>query len=1305
MSSLLNKQIPPPESWEEFEKMCCDLWRLLWNDPNAQKHGRRGQAQAGVDIFGQPDEGNEWAGVQCKGKDNYANKTLTKNEVREEVNKAKGFKPRLTQFIIATTGPIDRHVQGVARQLTEENQQQDLFSVHIRFWEDIKNKLAECPELIKKYYPDFYATTVGSDQIDRMEQMLEKLTARSASETSNAGIDILQLIEQYRGPLREIIVAEALTSEYEKDLNYARDLIKEYKPREALNFLNHLRGRIWSSADSKTRYRIITYIGSAKIHLDNIREGAECLIKALQYNREDEDAILNAGFGHYFLNERDKAEQLVLKVLERNSASSRAYSILVQINDDKPYKTVLDRVPEAYRNAPEVAHALGLLAENRRKLEEAKEWFERGIKSEPEDDIELKTALGFILVEMLSDRKESIDVGQLDDNTQSMIDRVIKLFTEGWEKVKDTDLKSIKHSWIAQRGIMFRLEKDYKQAAKDLDMAIELCPDNPIYKRFRAFVAYEFGDTQRATTLLNELINSPEQIKVVILLAEIYWKTGRPDDAIKILTDCIEQHPDHNLIGEVKRSLVYTYLRTDNLDKAENLVNEMRDEEPKNILHLVVAAEILARGNQHSDALSLLNEAKAYALKRGSIREQSSVARELQKLGQYQEAAELYEKIADRTKYTPLTHDLLVCYYESGKLNQALEICQNIIQKGDMPRKIIDMATVIYSELGNFLEGRNLCERYLEIRPDDEQMRLRKAIFGCRIQDSDEVNKYLQSDIDTSKLILTDIFDLAGIYGRRGYGRKAIELLYETLRTHYDNGKAHQIYVSACLCFTDERDNNEWFYPVQADVDTAICVEDESGRKKWYVIEDRDDVKIDRQEISPTHTLAQQLLGKSVGEEIILRDNPMGTEKGTIVGIRSKYAHACHDSIENVETRFPDNPGMHQLTIQGLDSDNQEYVRQQFDSILRPVREQGQQVDQYIHLYKEGRLTIGALAQRLNRHPLNVWGGLMYEEKIHCCRNDVQELNAALKLLKNGNITLVIDLISIMTIYDFKVHNIVVETFGKLGIAQSTIDDIQQKIYELRGMLSQGFMTMGHRESQYVRQEITADQVREDREYLEKLVEWIRQNCDIFSVSAAGNMDREKRKRLEEFLGKSFADTILIASESGKVLWSDDLMLRIIGENLYNADGVWTQTVLKICTENGQLEEDEYIKAVIHLVTANYHHTSVDADTVIEAARQSDWIHDFPLTQVLKILSGKYSDEDSAIAIAVEFVYRLWQAPIIRQKRDALIIAVLNTITEGRNRPQALNRFMIGIQQRFNRPLTSLEIVSIVEAWQERHTL
>src|ERR1700676_2598167 len=57
----------PPNDPTAFESLCLELWRDIWNDPNAQKNGRSGQPQAGVDVFGQHD--GKWAGVQCKQKD------------------------------------------------------------------------------------------------------------------------------------------------------------------------------------------------------------------------------------------------------------------------------------------------------------------------------------------------------------------------------------------------------------------------------------------------------------------------------------------------------------------------------------------------------------------------------------------------------------------------------------------------------------------------------------------------------------------------------------------------------------------------------------------------------------------------------------------------------------------------------------------------------------------------------------------------------------------------------------------------------------------------------------------------------------------------------------------------------------------------------------------------------------------------------------------------------------------------------------------------------------------------------------
>ena len=84
-------QIPPPANWQDFETLCCDLWRSIWKDSNTQKNWRWGQPQHAVDICGRPNQEDSWAGVQCKGKDNYTNKSLAEKEVRDEVEKAKSF--------------------------------------------------------------------------------------------------------------------------------------------------------------------------------------------------------------------------------------------------------------------------------------------------------------------------------------------------------------------------------------------------------------------------------------------------------------------------------------------------------------------------------------------------------------------------------------------------------------------------------------------------------------------------------------------------------------------------------------------------------------------------------------------------------------------------------------------------------------------------------------------------------------------------------------------------------------------------------------------------------------------------------------------------------------------------------------------------------------------------------------------------------------------------------------------------------------------------------------------------------------
>ncbi|HVF61237.1 MAG TPA: hypothetical protein VNJ70_15625 [Thermoanaerobaculia bacterium] len=144
--------IPPPAGWDDFEDLCRDLWAVLWEDPDTRKHGRRGQPQAGVDIYGRPQRGAQWSGVQCKLKSQIAGTRLTRAEILREVKKARTFKPALVGFTLATTAVRDVAVEAIVRKLAAEQLARGSFSVSVSFWDDILDALKGHEGLLRRHY-------------------------------------------------------------------------------------------------------------------------------------------------------------------------------------------------------------------------------------------------------------------------------------------------------------------------------------------------------------------------------------------------------------------------------------------------------------------------------------------------------------------------------------------------------------------------------------------------------------------------------------------------------------------------------------------------------------------------------------------------------------------------------------------------------------------------------------------------------------------------------------------------------------------------------------------------------------------------------------------------------------------------------------------------------------------------------------------------------------------------------------------------------------------------------------------------
>lgn len=148
-------QIQPPRNWQDFEELCEKLWGEIWHCTDTiKRNGRLGQNQCGVDVYGTPDDGIDYYGIQCKGKDSYTNSQLTTKEIDQEIEKAKKFKPQLKKFYFATTAVKDAKTEEYIRIKNVESRNSGGFGIDVFSWEDIVDKLKQNRDTYNWYIND-----------------------------------------------------------------------------------------------------------------------------------------------------------------------------------------------------------------------------------------------------------------------------------------------------------------------------------------------------------------------------------------------------------------------------------------------------------------------------------------------------------------------------------------------------------------------------------------------------------------------------------------------------------------------------------------------------------------------------------------------------------------------------------------------------------------------------------------------------------------------------------------------------------------------------------------------------------------------------------------------------------------------------------------------------------------------------------------------------------------------------------------------------------------------------------------------
>jgi hypothetical protein len=146
----------PPAYWQDLERLTHDIAKIKWKNDYAERHGRGGQAQGGVDVLGYNFVAKEETGIQCKKRalkskpsHESPSNTLTKSEIDQELSEVRKSDHVLDHFIIATSGPRDAELQMYVASLNRKSVD---IRVSIMFWDDYVEFLNDHPELMYRYY-------------------------------------------------------------------------------------------------------------------------------------------------------------------------------------------------------------------------------------------------------------------------------------------------------------------------------------------------------------------------------------------------------------------------------------------------------------------------------------------------------------------------------------------------------------------------------------------------------------------------------------------------------------------------------------------------------------------------------------------------------------------------------------------------------------------------------------------------------------------------------------------------------------------------------------------------------------------------------------------------------------------------------------------------------------------------------------------------------------------------------------------------------------------------------------------------
>ena len=516
-----------------------------------------------------------------------------------------------------------------------------------------------------------------------------------------------------------------------------------------------------------------------------------------------------------------------------------------------------------------------------------------------------------------------------------------------------------------------------------------------------------------------------------------------------------------------------------------------------------------------------------------------------------------------------------------------------------------------------------------------------------------------------------------------GRPNEALAYAYELLRRRPGDPDAHRAFLSALGPFGPMPTVPDF---EAAQLGCAVCfVEQDTNFESWVILEDAPDADESLGEYGPSSNLMKQLRGRKLGDKFQLSDGRVNRKTAVVKQLMSKYAYRYQDCLYQWARRFP---GLPEIEMVRGNAKAEAEVPYNLDVVSRGMS--SEEVRDNAHkLYALTPISTHGYAERVGMSDLQGMLSLAVRSDaiIKCCQGSEDELEAALTSYNRAH-SIVLDLSAIATLSLLGRLDLLKNWPRRFIVSQATMQELRRFQFEPNAALA---ATSNRSASEIAGVELE----------LRGLADAIAAACTVLDASVLSTLSQNQREELITHFGLQGAESIMLASTPGHVLWTDDRVVANVARNDFGVRRIWTQSALMARVQEGSLDPAALATAGTKLAGWGYSFTTPSLENLMRAGAVSYWDPDqFPLKQALDQFGTESVRMADAVILAAELIVNIYADAHLRGTREGVIARLLDRLAARRGGREAIDALPRSLPIRFGLDIIGArELADAIRGW------